>query len=805
MKRFFTFTCRVITLIVLLVLIAISLTPYLLTSQILPQLLHTHGIEGINVKISYITPWTLTGSIQIRNATQQTPFTSHYTLNYHPAKLVDGRIDSIVIDSAILRLAQKAGKVEPNQFSFPNDNQQDKPEALHIPPLPLIAESLILHNCQILFEKDDHTVLPFTVNGNIKPHFSMNEIGHYTITSVQADLFGEGLLPFIVTATLTTDTAAPSLKLLANISKLSGISFFLPDEGKDDRLQIDGTADLSATLLFSSDLSSVTHVNAQLQFPELQLNSGALKLASDEQNTLILNVEGDGSHILYSLENIHVLQPNSIHASTHGEFTTSTAMVKGTGELQADILELPTVFSYQGTVLPNHKELTVQLLGEKQKLQLGTSSIQLGPHQLSVRVKQEDGQLLISEKSKITSLHIPEINLRTGNITSEIPFVLEGFKQEAQPGNIIIDKIRYKNSSIAGLKAILKQDNDGLKYTGELTSHRSGPIRLKFSGTSSSASPLDLTFNIPRTSVNRQSLPSFISLPKDLDFSAKFTANGAIRYDAKGIQGQTRVSVSDGELSIEEKKIKLTGINTDITFPALPRVFSRPRQELQIAAMDIGNLKFSNGKISFRIDNQDTIFIEKSRFTWCKGKVESGSLQLSLTNPELSTILYCDRLQFSELLRQIGISETEGDGSLNGRLPLHFTGKEMVLDDGFLFSTPGNSGIVHFNNTTMLRQGLPDMGQAGYLDYSMQAMENFSYNWTKLTFNSSGEDLLISMQIDGKPAVPLPFGYRKGHIVARPQGQGIQHPIRLDVNFHLPFNQMFKYGQNLQQIMENMQ
>lgn len=129
----------------------------------------------------------------------------------------------------------------------------------------------------------------------------------------------------------------------------------------------------------------------------------------------------------------------------------------------------------------------------------------------------------------------------------------------------------------------------------------------------------------------------------------------------------------------------------------------------------------------------------------------------------------------------------------------------MVFDNGFLFSTPGNNGIVRFSNTAMLRQGMPDMGKAAYLEYSLQAMENFSYNWTKLTFNSIDEDLLIKMQIDGKPASPLPYGYSQGQLVPQKQGPGIQHPIRLDVNFHLPFAQMFKYGQSLQKIMENMQ
>jgi len=218
--------------------------------------------------------------------------------------------------------------------------------------------------------------------------------------------------------------------------------------------------------------------------------------------------------------------------------------------------------------------------------------------------------------------------------------------------------------------------------------------------------------------------------------------------------------------------------------------------------MEIGNLKFTDGRVTFRVEDTETVFIEQSRLTWCGGKVESGSLRISLKNPELSTTLYCDRLQFTELLSQLGITDAEGDGSLNGRLPLEFNGRELVFDDGFLFSTPGNGGIVRFTNTAMLRQSLPETGQAAHLEYSMQAMENFSYNWTKLTFNSKGDDLQISMQIDGKPTTPLPFGYSNGQLVQTAAGSGIQHPIRLDVNFHLPFAQMFKYGQSFQKMMK---
>ncbi len=111
---------------------------------------------------------------------------------------------------------------------------------------------------------------------------------------------------------------------------------------------------------------------------------------------------------------------------------------------------------------------------------------------------------------------------------------------------------------------------------------------------------------------------------------------------------------------------------------------------------------------------------------------------------------------------------------------------------------------MHFNNTKQIREGLPNIDQTAYLDYAVKSLENFSYNWTKLTFAKDQKDLLVKMQLDGAPAAPLPFGYQNGNIVKTDKGPGIQHPIRLDVNFRFPLQDLFRYGKNVQSIMENL-
>jgi hypothetical protein len=262
------------------------------------------------------------------------------------------------------------------------------------------------------------------------------------------------------------------------------------------------------------------------------------------------------------------------------------------------------------------------------------------------------------------------------------------------------------------------------------------------------------------------------------------------------------VQLRDGQLKSGETDI--TGIETSLTFPRLPLIQSEPGQLATIGSMDSGKIHFDQSKFFYRIENEQQLFLEKARLSWCGGKVETGSLTLSSTMDSLETTLYCDRLGFAELLMQFGIDDTEGEGSLNGRLPVAINNSGIIFDDGFLFSTPGNSGIVRFTNTKQIRQGIPDIGQTATLDYTVKALENFAYNWTKVTFNTEDKELLLAIQLDGKPADPLPFGYKNGQIVATEEGSGLQHPVRLDMNFRLPLKELFQYGKSLQSLMEKM-
>jgi hypothetical protein len=83
------------------------------------------------------------------------------------------------------------------------------------------------------------------------------------------------------------------------------------------------------------------------------------------------------------------------------------------------------------------------------------------------------------------------------------------------------------------------------------------------------------------------------------------------------------------------------------------------------------------------------------------------------------------------------------------------------------------------------------------VDLAREALKDYAYSWAKLGLASEGEDFVMRLQFDGKPANPLPFVYKKEigsfiRVEAGAQGSIFQG-IGLDVNLRLPLNQLLQY------------
>ncbi|MEE4164646.1 MAG: YdbH domain-containing protein, partial [Desulfocapsaceae bacterium] len=491
-------------------------------------------------------------------------------------------------------------------------------------------------------------------------------------------------------------------------------------------------------------------------------------------------------------------------ANLKGRYQQDQPLTLSRDDVTINVPEFSLSSSLSGN--PDGRTGTVAFNCRPFSLSRNKTALDISEVSLKAQLQSSETLNAVHLSGSISEIKERSSGLKFTGITLDLPYHLPFSAQHKQDhGSIRVGSITVKDSPLFAVDARLLQQQRSLQLQASLTSLFSEALHLQVQGTVEQE-PLQaqLSWALDKTALSPASLPPALPAMAGLDFEGSLASSGNLSYKNRQLSGTAQLQFEIDRFQVAEKNITINNISCGVTFPSLPAPFSLPSQRCTAAALEFGNLRFEDADLSFRVEDADTVFIEKSSVNWCQGKLESTSLRLSRSNPEINTALYCSKINFSDLLNQFGLDQAEGQGSLNGKLPIALSKSGLAFDEGFLFSTPGTGGIIRFSNTDMLRQGVGSADVGGYLDYSMKAMEDFAYQWTKLSFNSSGDELQLTMQLNGKPRTPLPYGLKNGTIVKTDKGEGLQYPIQLDVNFRLPLAELFQIGQNIQTMKENM-
>jgi hypothetical protein len=245
----------------------------------------------------------------------------------------------------------------------------------------------------------------------------------------------------------------------------------------------------------------------------------------------------------------------------------------------------------------------------------------------------------------------------------------------------------------------------------------------------------------------------------------------------------------------------LEGIDLAVRMDDLPAFKSARKQRLQVTRLKLGDIEAQDLTVDFQLENDHTLFLEQAGLKWCQGRVNASALRIDSGKADYDLTLYCDRLNLAELLEQLGAARASGKGSVNGRIPIRFKDGRLSFDDGFLYSTPGQSGTIRLSGTGALLAGLPPGSpQHTQLDIATEALKDYSYRWAKLLLMSEKEILLLKLQLDGKPNRRLPFAYNQAlgrFMRVKGSGQAEFKGISIDLNFRSPLNEIIHYKELL--------
>lgn len=406
----------------------------------------------------------------------------------------------------------------------------------------------------------------------------------------------------------------------------------------------------------------------------------------------------------------------------------------------------------------------------------------------------------------------PQRTFKLSGARGMLPLIWPFAKTE-KTGNIAIAAVKYQTLNLGAIDAELQQTASGVSFSGKLQSRLIPQLsatflgNADFLGTNAPETRADYELFYPETGPEID-LGKLLPTAAGFTFKGKVLERGNLVIGKKGMIAASESSISNGKLRHRENKIELVGIGMNLVISDLLNVRSAPGQKLRFDRAAIGGLNIENAEIVFQIESARSLLVEKSRFRWCDGKVEAPAIRLRSDREDYSLILYCDRLNLAKVLEQFGAARAEAGGELNGRIPIRYDNGQLSFQDGFLFTTPGETGKIRMMDTEILTAGIqPGTPQYAQLELARKALEDYDYTWAKLNLTTEGEDLILKMQLDGKPAKPLPFVYQKDmggfiKVEAGVQGSTFQG-IRLDVNFRLPLNKIMQYKELIRMIQQS--
>jgi hypothetical protein len=377
------------------------------------------------------------------------------------------------------------------------------------------------------------------------------------------------------------------------------------------------------------------------------------------------------------------------------------------------------------------------------------------------------------------------------------------------PGELSVGKASYQQLNLGRTVIRLQPDPQGVGLKGsirgavlpQMNGTISGRLAPLPSGTLDGGVAVDLDLPIREA----ENLGQWLPAAQGHQFRGALRAKLDLRLEGGQPSLGASLRIEEGILENPDTNFKVQGIELKMAFPDLLSMRSAPAQVVKFEALSLGRLQLDPGEIVFQVEPGPGLFVEQGRFQWCGGRVFSGPIRIG-SDPDLGVDLFCDRLGMAPLLAQIANFDAQGQGTLNGRIPVRWQGGKLRFEDGFLYSSPGEEGHIRLAGTEILTAALPaGTPQANQVEVAREALKDYNYKWAKLELNSEGEDLRVRMKLDGQPAANLPFVFDQefgGFLrVASDHAGSKFQGIRLDVNFNLPLNSLLGQYETFQQIL----
>jgi len=808
------------------ILFFVFFLPGFIESSILPKVFQTTGIQvTCNVRRIGITGADL-GDLRIGDANKSPVSVGSVQLNYSPLSLLKKRIDSIVINGLDVK-----GEIVDGTFVAPGLDWQG-----------LLAKQT--PDEQSAKEPPGDHQTPFTI-GSLKIQNALLTCGFrgqvyrlpFNLSVVTKDGMWDSLecrltlYPHEQEVTLSSQISmshkAVSLKFRSHafqLDKLTDIAQYLPGLILSGAADIEGDATIRLEPFKISKFAATCELrNTQIQYNQLAITG--LQDSEKGNSPIRIEISGEDTQFHVRASNIscvspaHILVPalqcdlrlsqDGVESAGYFEVASCgfdkghTALLRilapfrSTGRFSAKFSKTG-IWEFSLSNNPPSGE-TVSPPTDC-KVRLSTYDVALKTPTVTISGSGEKTNGIIRYAVQFTDLVVTG-----GGTTIKMPSILIGgdTRLSGNPADGVtattVLEAKVFDAVLSANASELKLPDVALTVKGESGVSSENGLKSRFS------------FGISPLKIALLDMGNFVPAAAGTSFEGVLELDGNLLYDRGAMQCSLNTGIRNSTLEMKSKGITIEGVDITLSAPDLFTMRSASGQRLLFKKASFGKLALYDGVIEFQIDSPQSVFVENCEFKWCNGYVYTQSSRFSFDKSSYNIILLCDRLSLTGVLEQFNIAKAEGIGTVSGRLPLKYEDGNISFGNGFLFSAPGDGGIIHVKVMDVIENvGIPqNTPQYSQIDFTNAVLKDFSYNWVKITLSSKEDDVVLQMSIDGKPMHPLPFAYNRNigsfsRIEATGKG-GIQNPVHLDINFRLPLDKVMYYGKNVNDIIQMIQ
>jgi hypothetical protein len=261
-----------------------------------------------------------------------------------------------------------------------------------------------------------------------------------------------------------------------------------------------------------------------------------------------------------------------------------------------------------------------------------------------------------------------------------------------------------------------------------------------------------------------------------VEVSGRFAAKARVRFLGTQPHVLGRLNVSGGRFKREG--VEVLGVSSEVAFEGGLGFRTIERPVVTFNQVKAGNIRLDKGRVEFQITPEE-VFVDRVEVGWCKGSLNAYSLHVNPNNPKADVIVYADRIDLGEALMMVMPFKGSMEGVLYGRFPVGIEGRKVKLRTGYLYSLPGQGGVLRLEDSRQMLALLNRAGIKGDVQQPLsKALSDMDFSAIRMELDPEKEgDTVFRIKLEGK-----------SNFKEWPA------PVALNLNLHGPLEELLNLG-----------